>query len=46
MIDQKTFKTGGEFTAWIGLVQRQNSTGAREGWAQSLRRAIANCNAY
>jgi transposase len=30
MTDPKTFKTGREFAAWIGLVPRQNSTGGKE----------------
>jgi transposase len=30
MTDPKSFKTGREFAAWIGLVPRQNSTGGKE----------------
>ncbi len=39
--DPKTFRSGRNFSAWIGLVPKQHSSGARTGSAVSANKAIA-----
>jgi transposase len=41
----KAFRSGRDFSAWIGLVPRQNSSGARTSLAASASKAIATCAA-
>jgi len=44
--DPKAFRSGRDFSAWIGLVPKQNSSGGRDnGSAVSLSRVIAICAA-
>ena len=43
--DPSTFRSGRNFSAWIGLVLKQHSRGARSGSAASVNRAIAICAA-
>ena len=44
--DPSDFKSGRDFAAWIGLVPRQHSTGARSGSAASPNREIAISDGY
>jgi transposase len=39
--DPGEFRSGREFAAWLGFVPRQNSTGAKRGWAGSANGATA-----
>jgi transposase len=43
--DPKAFRSGRDFSAWIGLVPKQHSSGARTSSAVSANRAIAICAA-
>src|SRR5262249_48101610 len=43
--DPNAFRSGRNFSAWIGLVPKQHSSGARTSWAVSANRAIAICAA-
>src|SRR5215831_108142 len=43
--DPKAFRSGRNFSAWIGLVPKQHSSGARTSPAVSANRAIAICAA-
>jgi len=43
--DPKAFRSGRDFSAWIGLVPKQNSTVARTGSAISANEVIAICAA-
>jgi transposase len=43
--DPKAFRSGRKFSAWIGLVPKQHSSGGRTGSAVSANRAIAICAA-
>jgi transposase len=43
--DPKAFRSGRDFSAWIGLVPKQHSSGVRTGWAASASKAIAICAA-
>ncbi|MET4221172.1 transposase [Bradyrhizobium sp. LB14.3] len=44
--DAKTFRSGRDFSAWVGLVPKQNSSGARTSLAGSASKAIAIYAAY
>src|ERR1700745_2918434 len=44
--DPKAFRSGRDFSAWIGLVPKQHSSGAKTSSAVSANRAIAICAAY
>jgi transposase len=44
--DPRAFRSGRDFWAWVGLVPKQNSAGARTGWAASASKAIVICVAY
>src|SRR5436189_5362958 len=44
--DPKVFRSGRNFSAWIGLVPKQYSSGARTGSAASAKRVTAICAAY
>jgi len=41
--DGKQFQSAREFAAWIGLVPRQSSSGGKERWDASRRRATSTC---
>jgi transposase len=43
--DPSAFRSGRNFSAWIGLVPKQHSSGARTGLAVSASRVIATCAA-
>src|SRR3984957_1845718 len=43
--DPKAFRSGGDFSAWVGLVPKQRSSGARTSSAVSANKAIAICAA-
>ena len=43
--DPRTFRSGRNFSAWIGLVPKQHSSGARTGSAASANRVTAICAA-
>ena len=43
--DPKAFRSARHFSAWVGLVPRQHSSGARTSSAVSASRAIATCGA-
>jgi transposase len=43
--DPKAFRSGRDFSAWIGLVPKQHSSGGRESSAVSANKAIAICAA-
>ena len=44
--DPRAFRSGRDFSAWIGLVPKQHSSGAKTSSAVSANRAIAICAAY
>ena len=44
--DPKIFRSGRNFSAWIGLVPKQHSSGARTGSAVSANKVTAICAAY
>ena len=41
----RTFRSGGNFSAWIGLVPKQHSSGGKDGSAASANRVTAICAA-
>jgi transposase len=43
--DPRAFRSGRDFSAWIGLVPKQNSSGGKSGSAISANEAIAICAA-
>jgi len=43
LADPKAFRSARDFSAWVGLVPKQNSSGARTGLAVSASKAIAIC---
>jgi transposase len=43
--DPKAFRSGRNFSAWVGLVPKQNSSGGKLSWATSASKAIAICAA-
>ena len=43
--DPKAFRSGRDFSAWIGLVPKQNSSGGKDSSAASASEAIAICAA-
>ena len=43
--DPKAFRSGRDFSAWIGLVPKQNSSGGKERLGNISKRAIAICAA-
>ena len=43
--DPRTFRSGRNFSAWIGLVPKQHSSGGKDGSAVSASRATAICAA-
>ena len=43
--DARAFRSGRDFSAWIGLVPKQNSSGARKSSAASANEAIGICAA-
>ena len=44
--DPKTFRSGRNFSAWIGLVPKRRSSGERTGSVASANRVTAICVAY
>ena len=44
-IDPKAFRSGRNFSAWIGLVPKQHSSGGRTGSAASANKVTAICAA-
>ena len=44
--DPTVFRSGRDFAAWIGLVPRQDSTGASRSLGRSPSRATATCGAF
>ena len=45
-VDPTVFRSGRDFAAWIGLVPRQDSTGASRSLGRSPSRATATCGAF
>jgi transposase len=43
--DPKAFRSGRDFSAWVGLVPKQNSSGARTSLAVPASKVIAICAA-